>query len=264
MKKLTLEDVKKKQFEFARHLRDPKNTLAPKDIDKRRMDIYRRLFINNIKNFLRSTYRRTYNLLGKNEWDSLIRDYFRDHNSKTALFPELAGDFLEYLINERPTRKRLKDQSDHLWLNDLAHYEWVLKQLKLSTDQELIKGLKPHGDLINECPVISELTYLLSYKHPVEKISQALLSEKIPDKKNYYIAYRNKKFYVKTVKINFLGARLFELLRDHPERNGREHLEIIASESKYLKVNSIQKNGLSILEKWRDKQIILGTLPRKN
>ncbi|MEC9375916.1 MAG: putative DNA-binding domain-containing protein [Pseudomonadota bacterium] len=263
MKKLTLEDVKNKQFEFARYLRDPKNTLAPKDIDKPRMDIYRRLFINNIKNFLKSTYRRTYSLLGKTEWDTLIRDYYRDHRSKKALFPELAGDFLEYLINERPVSKRLKNQSDPPWLNDLAHYECVLRQLKLSTDQELIKGLKPSGDLIKECPIISKLTYLLSYKHPVEKISPTLLSGKTSDEKNYYIAYRNKKFDVKTVKINFLGARLFELLRDHPERNGREHLETISSESKYLEVNSIEKSGLSILEKWREKQIILGTLPKK-
>jgi hypothetical protein len=260
-KQSTLEDLRRTQLEFAAHMRDPANTPAPADIETRRMDIYRRLFINNVTNFLKSTYRRTYQLLGDTRWKALVRDYYRDHISEAALFPELPKAFLKYLTDERPTGMHTDDQPDPPWLTELAHYEWVECGLRFAADPEPNDKLQQDADLLESRPIVSELAWLLSYRYPVDKISADFLPDEPSEQPHYYLAYRNAEFQVKYVGVNPVSARLFELARDFPEQTGRAHLAVIATELKHPDPGAVMASGLSILQQWQDKQILVGSLP---
>jgi hypothetical protein len=256
-----LKELQRSQYEFAAHLRDPRVTAAPTDIEDRRMDIYRRLFINNVSNFLKSTYRRTNELLGEDRWRSLTRDYYRDHVSKAALFPELPGEFLRYLMEERAEGQHTATEPDPPWLTELAHYEWVEAGLRFADDPEPVANLLTDGDLLQQCPVASELAWLLSYRYPVDKISAAEMPDEPATQPYCYIAWSNADFDVKFVSVNVVSARLFELVRDDPAKTGAEHLATIAAEMNHPQPEAIRESGLAILEQWRDKQILLGSLP---
>ena len=44
------------QKSFAAHIRDPQRVAAPEGVEDRRMEIYRDLFFNNIKNFISGNF----------------------------------------------------------------------------------------------------------------------------------------------------------------------------------------------------------------
>ncbi len=256
-----IEALKRAQYAFAQHLRDPSDAPAPPDIEDRRMNIYRRLFINNITNFLKSTYQRTHELLGEDRWRKLTRDYYRDHVSDAPLFPELPGAFLQYLSDERPTGKHTDEEPDPPWLTELAHYEWVETALRFADDPDQVEGINPNGDLLTERPVISELAWLLRYEFPVDKISAAELPDEPTGQPHFYIAWRDTEDEVNFVSLNLVSARLFELVRDTSGDSGEQQLAKIAAEMNHPDPDKIRESGLAILEQWREKQILIGTLP---
>jgi hypothetical protein len=255
-----IEALRRAQYAFAKHLRDPAGAPAPADVEDRRINIYRRLFINNVTNFLKSTYKRTHELLGEERWRKLTRDYYRDHVSDAPLFPELPGAFLKYLTEERPTGKHSDEEPDPPWLTELAHYEWVETALRFADDPEMNPGINPEGDLLTQRPVVSKLAWLLRYQFPVDKISAAELPDEPTGQPYFYIAWRNADDEVKHVSINLVSARLFELIRDIPTDTGEQHLAKISAEMNHPDPNKIRESGLAILEQWRDKQILTGTL----
>ena len=44
------------QYEFAAHIRNPKQNPKPEDVEERRMKIYSELFFNNVEDFMSNTY----------------------------------------------------------------------------------------------------------------------------------------------------------------------------------------------------------------
>ena len=137
------------------------------------MAIYRRLFINNVTNFLKVSFPKTYDILGDKRWRLLVRDYYRDHVSEAALFPDLPKEFLAYLANERQTGKRSDTSDDPPFLYELAHYEWIETGLRLAADPASNNQINPDGDLLEDRPIVSELAWLAAYNWPVDKIDTA-------------------------------------------------------------------------------------------
>ena len=119
-----------KQYEFAAHLRDPDRFPAPDDVEDRRMQIYRDLFFDNIVNFLADSLPVLAAQLGEERWKTLVRDFYRDHESHSPLFPQLAREFLLYLGDERAASP--DSSNDPAFLYELAHYEWLKTDLKLA------------------------------------------------------------------------------------------------------------------------------------
>jgi hypothetical protein len=103
-------NLQQQQYAFAAYIRDPDNNPAPVDIEPRRMAIYRNLFFNSVRSLLGGTFPVLSDLLGEDRWALLIRDFYRDHQSHSPLFPDVPREFLHYLADERatgekPTRK---------------------------------------------------------------------------------------------------------------------------------------------------------------
>ena len=59
--------LRQQQLEFAAHLRAPDRNPAPRNIEDRRMQIYRDLFINNVTNFLGNSFPVLSDLLGQEQ-----------------------------------------------------------------------------------------------------------------------------------------------------------------------------------------------------
>ena len=149
------------QYQFTAHLRDPKKNPAPADIEDRRMEIYRDLVFSNVENFLSSNFPVIHTLYGERDWLVLVRDFLREHQCHTPLFPEFGREFLRYV-----EARQEQNRGDPPFLLELAHYEWA--ELALTLDENNIDDVPhdPNGDPLTGVPVMSPLACVLAYRFP--------------------------------------------------------------------------------------------------
>ena len=254
-------DLRSRQYEFAAHLRDPDNSPAPADIEDRRMAIYRSLFINNVTKFLRQSFPVLSNLMGDRRWGLLIKDFYREHKSCSPLFPDLPKELLDYLASERQGGQHSDEKTDPPFMYELAHYEWAETGLALAQEPHANPAIDPLGDLLSHQPVTSTLAWLFSYKYPVNEIGKDNQPESPAEQPLHYLLYRNEADKVEFLKLNIVSARLFEILSTDNSLSGRDALAKIATELSHPEPERVIAAGSDILEKWREKGIVLGTLP---
>jgi hypothetical protein len=243
-----------RQREFAAHLRDPAVSPAPADVEDRRMQIYRDLFFNNVSSFLANSFRVLRGCLDDATWDALIRDFYRDHASRSPLFTKLSKEFLTYLTHEREPRP-----GDLPFMSELAHYEWVEVELIMSPDPQIHEEIDRDGDLLDGRPMLSPLAWGLSYTYPVNEITSENQPESPAAAPLHFIVYRNADDDVKFIKLNVVSARLFALIDTDPQLTGRAALEMIANELEHPQPEVVVDGGLDILNQWRELGVLLGT-----
>ena len=116
------------QYAFAAHIRDPEHAPAPADVEPRRMAVYTELFYNNIESLLAANFPVIRRLHDDDAWHERVRDFYREHRSRTPLFTEIAREFIRHL-----ERRAESGAGDPPFLLELAHYEW--SELALSLDE---------------------------------------------------------------------------------------------------------------------------------
>jgi len=247
-------DFVARQVEFAAHLRDPDRQPAPADVEDRRMQIYRDLFFNNISSFLENTFPVLRGCVSDEVWRVLIRDFYRDHASRTPLFTRLSREFVTYLAEEREAQPH-----DLPFMSDLAHYEWIEADLAMSPDPSPDTNIDPAGDLLEGRPALSPLARAFVYRFAVNEIDHDNQPTQPLDAPAHYLVYRNTEDQVKFIKLNIVSARLFELLDTQPELSGRAALEAIISELQHPNPDAVLDGGGAILKKWRELGVVPGT-----
>jgi hypothetical protein len=252
-------DFQDEQYRFAAYLRDPDNQPAPANIEDRRMAIYRDLFINNVCNLLAGNFPVLAEIYGEQRWKLLVRDFYRDHKSRSPLFPDVPKEFLQYLADERPTGKRTDEEPDPPFLYELAHYEWVEAGLLLAKDTPADPSINPAGDVLNEIPVLSEVAWLLSYSYPVNQIGREHQPQEPAEQPLYFLVYRNNEDKVNFIKMNIVSARLFEILNESRSLTGQAALELVAEELQHPEPEKVIASGANMLTQWVEKSIIIGT-----
>jgi len=240
------------QYAFAAHIRQPDRNPAPKNIEDRRLAIYRELFYNNVEGFLSNGFPVLRELTDDDNWHAMARDFFANHHCHTPLFMEISREFLAYLEQERGER-----ENDFPFLRELAHYEWVELALSVA-ESEPGQIDDPDGDLLEGMPVLSSLAWPLCYQYPVHRISTGYLPDKPADQPVYLMVYRDNDDEVGFIELNAISARLFSLLQDDSTLTGRQALEQIASELDHPKPEVVIDGGREILQAWRQRDIVLG------
>lgn len=242
-----------RQREFAAHIRDPEHSPAPLDVEDRRMAIYRDLFFNNVREFLAGSFPVLRELYDEPGWTELARDYFSRHQAHTPLFPQIPGEFLQYLEEERG-----EQPGDPPFLRELAHYEWVELALNIDTREPHEPGVDPDADLMAEHPVLSPLAWPLAYRFPVHTIGPDYHPEAPPEQPTYLIVFRDTRDQVRFLEINPVTARLVELIRQQETMSGRAALEKIAGELRHPDPGVVVDGGRAILDDLRRRDILLG------
>jgi uncharacterized protein len=242
------------QYQFSSHIRDPETCPAPADIEDRRMQIYRELFYNNVEDFLANTFPVLREITPDKQWHAMMRDYFKNHQARTPLFPKMSQEFLQYLDNERGQRSE-----DFPFTKELAHYEWLELAISIDTRDIDMQGIDAEGDLLEGVPVLSPLAWPFAYQYPVHKISPDYLPEEPPEQPSYLIVYRDRNDDVGFQELNPVSARLIEYLQSDKTSSGLLMLEEIAKEIQHPNPQTVIDGGLDILQTMRDKDILLGT-----
>ena len=243
------------QYQFTRHIRDPENAPAPGDIEERRMAIYRDLLYRNVESFLANSFPILRKVLKDDEWHALMREYFKNHQSRTPLFPRMPQEFLQYLQDNKAIAEGL-----YPFLLELAHYEWVELALSIDTREIRQDGIVANGDLLSGIPVLNELSWSLTYQYPVHRISPDNLPVERPVHPTCLLVYRDRRDKTRFIELNPLAARLVDCLKQNDDKKtGREVLMGIAGEIAHPDPEIVVNGGCAILEDMRSKQIVLGT-----
>ena len=219
------------------------------------MAIYRGLLYRNVESFLANSFPVLRKVLRDDEWHPLMREYFKNHQSRTPLFPKMPQEFLQYLQENKDIAEGL-----YPFLLELAHYEWV--ELALSVDTREIRqdGIDADGDLLSGIPVLNELSWSLAYGYPVHRIGPDNLPAEKPAQPTCLLVYRDSRDSVRFIELNPLAARLVDCLRQNDDKKtGRDILTDIAGEIAHPDPEIVVNGGCAILEDMHGKQIVLGT-----
>jgi len=241
------------QYAFTSHIRDPENVPSPEGLEARRIKIYSDLFYNNVEGFISSSFPVLRTLYNDDDWHTLVRDYFKNHENHTPYFLELAQEFLDYLKNEREA-----NDNDFPFMLELAHYEWVELALSIDETDIDISTIDADGDLLEGHPVVSPLAWPLSYSFEVHKISEDHIPTQAGTQATHLIVYRDTEDEVRFMEINAVTARLLYLLNEDSSLTGQSALQQISEELQHPQPDAVINGGLDTLNELKERNIILG------
>lgn len=237
------------QREFAARIRHPEAHPDPADVAPERMQLYERLFHNNVQRLLAKAFPRTRKFLGNASWRQLVRDFYASHASATPYFWQLGQEFLTFL--EADKQVGLPD-----FVLELAHYEWVPRALRNAEDPPPMANVDRQGDLLSGQVAVSPLAWPLAYRHPVHAKDADLGPQGPPPCPTFLIARRLRDGRVRVLASNPLTHRLLALLADAP--SGRQAIDALAAELPQLDRDRLHREGAAILQRLRDAEVLLG------
>ena len=117
-------DFQRYQLEFTAHIRNPKANKMPDQVNDVGMAVYREIVFFNVLNSVSACFPVCVQVLGKNAWDKLVRQFFANYQATSTIFREIPQQFLQFLntVGNLPA-----------YFQQLAHYEWV--ELAINTQQ---------------------------------------------------------------------------------------------------------------------------------
>jgi uncharacterized protein len=242
--------LKRDQYRFSAHLRDPASQPAPAGVEERRLAIYRDLIYNNIEGFIRGGFPTLREITGDARWHAMVRDFIRCHRAHSPYFREISQEFLDYLQRERQV------QDDPPFLLELAHYEWVELALDVSTSV-FPEELPGQPDLLISLLRLSPLAWNLSYEFPVHQIGPAYQPTEPPAQPTFLVVYRNRREQVRFLESNAATSRLLTLLSGRAPLTGLQALLLLADELQAPNSQSIIDFGKELLEKLWSLDIIV-------
>ena len=242
-----------KQYALAAHLRDPENSPPPAGVEDRRMAIYRRLFHNNLVNLLGSTFPIVRELFGDTGWRNLVRSFMVQHKAHTPYFPQVPGEFLEFLQANPP-----EQLADWPFLLELAHYEWIELAVSIREDADT-SHVDRDGDLLTGIPQISPYAEVLEYRFPVHRISPSHLLTEPPDHPTFLCVYRKPDDAIGFLELSPISAELLRRISANKTLTGEDLLLELAKGAGLEDPVTFVEHGLTALEEMRAHHIVIGT-----
>lgn len=242
------------QYQFTAHLRDPDNCPPPAGIEDRRMGIYRDLVFCNVEMFLSANFPVIRTLYDEDAWNGLTRDFLREHQCHTPLFPEFGREFLRYV-----EARQQRGADDPPFLLELAHYEWA--ELALSLDENDLASVAhdPAGDPLTGVPVISPLACVLGYRFPVQLIGPDFRPAEAPPEPTLLLLVRGRDDDVRFHEIDALSAMLIERLQENTQLTGQQCLDALLAERGDTDTSALREAGRAVMTQLKAYGAILGT-----
>ncbi|MDA0823153.1 MAG: putative DNA-binding domain-containing protein [Proteobacteria bacterium] len=248
------ENFRSIQYAFTAHIRDPTNVSAPIDVEDRRVEIYRDLLYRNVEGFMSNSFPVLRSVIDDSQWHSMIRRYFRTHQARTPLFPQLPKEFLHYLADPNTPDYEPK------FIQELAHYEWL--ELEASLDKREISDcvIDDAADCLSGIPVLNPTIRVHSYKYPVHRIGPAFQPSQASGDLTYLVVYRDRTDDVGFMQLNVITARLVDLIMQNTGSVGQSLLEIIADELQHPDPAIVINGGKHILAELLSRDVIIGAV----
>ncbi|MDO5504840.1 MAG: putative DNA-binding domain-containing protein [Pseudoxanthomonas suwonensis] len=233
------------QRAFTAWLRHPEAHAPPPGVDPRRLQVYRELFHGSIEGLLSGGFPQLRARLGQDGWRLLVARFRREHHCRTPLFPEVGGEFVDWLqgLSDIPS-----------WQHPLAHFERM--EAELLTDDTPLPACDRNGDLLAGIPLISPHVRVLAYAWPVHRPES--LQDAVPPHPTLLLMHRRADGSVRCSEASALLYRLLELL-EPAERSGRASLLALADEAALPDPAAFVEEGVVMLQRLHAESVLLGT-----
>jgi len=240
------------QRQFAGHIRSPDKIDAPEGLEERRLAIYRRLFFGNLNNLFAKNFPVLHRIIEPTRWRSLIREFQTEHRPTTPMFTEIGREFVRFLEEKAP--KNLPS-----FALELAHWEFLETCVRLAEAEPGAVDCERDGDLLAAPPALNPTLRLAQYRWPVHEVSPKYQPEQPLEQALFLTTWRKRDDRTGFMKLNAVTARLIELADQRAGATGKALLEQIAEELQAPDPAPIVKSGQTMLERLREREIILGT-----
>ena len=241
------------QHRFTQYIRNPDTTPPPSDIEKRRADIYRDLFFNNLQSFLADNFPVLREISSDDYWASLVRDFFSRHQSSSPYFSQIPAEFIDFLQNERAHSKQSSDDSP--FIIELAHYEWA--ELLASTNDGIEQNKASSENIERQILTLSVNAYPLAYQYPVHNISPDFIPTEAPSEPSYLVVYRNAEDEVVFLETNPVTHALLEKLAKNSSLNSLSILKKLAKDMQHPNPGVVIQGGLGIISDFISRGVIV-------
>lgn len=240
-----MNDLLFQQCQMAAYLRNPSVNAPPADVEPWRMEVYRDIFFRNMLGLLSSLFPVVKSVLSDDEWRQLVRDFYANHRCETPLFPSIAGEFVEYVCNERPANQ------ERWFLPELVRFEWVQLFLQNSMDElpDLPEGIDWQ---LGVKPVLSPLCVPLLASFPVHCACTGVLPDRQEGGAVYLLVYRNRSDQVKVMESSAASFRLLQLLEDETMLSIDHVANVLAGEMALPDVGYIRQQVNETLQQFLD------------
>lgn len=199
-----LPDYRRIQQQFANYIRDPASNSVPAGVEQRRMDIYTRLFFNNLASFCAKSFKSFRSFVDDDQWNTLIRGFMREHTCSSPYFKDIPLAFVEYLESSDQV------SSEYPFMTEMCHLDAMRMQLRLAPDAPLCDSLDIREDAT--CVQLASTVRLLSYQWPVHKLTPSSWNGQQPQQPTWLIAFRDRNDQVEVLGTNVHTFRMLELL----------------------------------------------------
>ncbi|MDW8479385.1 MAG: putative DNA-binding domain-containing protein [Xanthomonadales bacterium] len=234
------------------HLREPGAAPLPAALPGRRVGLYRELVLRNLVGLLGASFPVLERVLGGERFRGLVADFLARHRCRTPYFPELPGEFLQFLATRQEPR-------DPPWLLELARHEWV--ELALANDPlELGEVPAVPGDPFEGVPVPNPLALPLAYRFPVHRLRPEHADAPPSPSPTWLVALRGRDDRVRFLEVSARSFALLCRLRESPPATGREHLLALA-EAWSLPARELLAEGRAALARLMELEVLLGVRP---
>lgn len=203
------QDTQNIQSNLARYCRTGIYT-AMEGVSEERVQHYRRLVFNQVKNTLNQAYPITREWLNAEDWMMLIHSFFEHHDSQTPKIWQMPREFMEYVVN-----KDFSAKLDKPSLNDLLRFEWIEIEVHTMPDVK-IKPVELNGDYLKDTLVLAPEYSLQKLEYPVHILNADLAVEKKGDW--FVYVFRNLATgVVQFLNISVLHTFILEKLYEKPQ-----------------------------------------------
>ena len=197
------------QNTFVNAIKDPRTFYDTDGDHIRRMKIYQSLFFNNIDNFISTGFPVLKSIVlvkfGEKGWESVVRQFFIEHECRSPYFAEISKEFVEYLSTEP-----VFDISLPSFAAELAHYEWLELDVSIRKNEEGLEFFTS-GQTVNGVRV-SPYASLAAYQYEVHLIGKDYIPVQPAQEQQFYVVYRDRNFDVQFVHVNPVTAILVNTL----------------------------------------------------
>ncbi len=238
------------QRSFTEHLRNPDQVPVPDGLDERRMGIYSELIFNNLSALLSDFFPVLKSIISTDAWDSMIRDFFISHESQTPYFPQIAGEFVEYLA-EGQLGEALPG-----FTTELAHYEWLELAVYTLEDSPPEKMIEP-DELAHTPLALSPLALPLVYQYPVHQISPDFVPEGPSDTPHFLLMIRDEEENVRFFELQPLAFEMLHQIDENPGLIAEKWLSDLADQIDGVKKDDFVRNGIDLLQSFNEHLVLM-------
>lgn len=244
-------DFKQVQQSFIDYIRDPQRPV-PVGVPLVRMQVYRELFFNNVMGFISNGFPVLKSLYTEDQWRILVQAFFSQHDCKSPIFIDIAGEFLDFLQFQYSPM-----DSDPPFMLELAHYEWL--ELRVATaQQDSRQVLIGKEDITYRNLCLAATASVAQYQYPVQQIRSDYRPSEPLVNPVYFCLYQDEVGDVGFLQLTPLSAQVLGYLTEKGQGSFDELTQWLAATYPQMPTAALTQGCLALLEQLATKGIVRG------